>query len=118
MDIEKMIANCEENKKAGDSIVFAIGGGRIVPKFGKRKETLRVMREINQLPGLVGYLPIDIEHTLLLFESLNEAKMGRNILKSKNIYVNKDLLFPLLLNENRETALKIAISEKGARLCP
>lgn len=99
-DIDEMIADCEKSKKENEVIVFAVGTGRIYPK-GMGRKMKKAMKEameyIISLEGFVGFHPVDLWHTMLLFETLNNAKGARNNLKAKGISVGQ--VVPIVIEE-------------------
>lgn len=36
-DMDEMIKKCEQRRELGEVIIYALGAGRIIPKFGKAK---------------------------------------------------------------------------------
>lgn len=95
MDMEKMIKDCEKKRREGESIVFAIGAGRIYPMFGKKKAMKQAFEFISNLDGFIGVHPIELWKTLLIFDSLNHAKSGRNQMIEKGIQVGQ--VVPILI---------------------
>ena len=83
MDMDEMIKACEETRREDETIVFAIGAGRIAPKLGMKKAQLAAMQYINDLEGFIGIHPVSLWRTLLLFDTLNHAKAGLNQMKAK-----------------------------------
>lgn len=83
--MEQMIADCEAKVKENEQIVFAIGAGRIAPMIGKRKAMEAGFKAVKECDGFIGVHPVDLWHTLLVFDTLNNAKAARNILKSKGM---------------------------------
>lgn len=95
MNIEKMIEDCEKTRRAGETIVFAIGAGRIAPKFGMKKQQKAAADLITSLDGFIGIHPISLWKTLLIFDTLNHAKAGMNIMKENGI--NLGNIVPILV---------------------
>lgn len=88
-DINEMIRDCEKKKTDNEAIVFALGTGRIFPIPGKRKIMEKTMNYIKKLDGFLGVNIVDLWHTLLIFDSLNNAKAARNMLQSKGCPVGQ-----------------------------
>lgn len=78
-------------------IVFALGAGRITPKFGMIKAQKKAMELIGKQKGFIGVHAVDLWHTLLLYETLNDAKGAKNELKYKNVPVGQ--VAPCLIDE-------------------
>lgn len=99
-DIKEAIKQCEEKKQPNEIIVFALGAGRIVPLPGGGRKLRRAMKEafdyIKSLDGFLGINPIDVWHTLLLFDSEMHGKQARNLLKAKGVEVGQ--VVPCLVN--------------------
>ena len=86
-DIDEMIKECERKRMPDEAIVFAVGSGRIVPKFGMKKKMKEAFEYIKSLEGFVGFHSVDLWHTLLLFDSKSNAICGRNMMEHKGIPV-------------------------------
>lgn len=95
MDMDEMIKACEEKRREDESIVFAIGAGRIAPKLGMKKAQMAAMDFINGLDGFIGVHPVSLWRTLLIFDTLNNAKAGLNQMKAKGIGVGQ--IVPILV---------------------
>lgn len=95
MDMEKMIEDCEKKRREGESIVFAIGAGRMIPMIGKKKAMEQAFEFIKNLDGFVGVHPISLWKNLLIFDSLNHAKSGRNQMIDKGIQIGQ--IVPILI---------------------
>jgi hypothetical protein len=70
---------------------FAVGN--ISPfVFGKKKRAMiAAIEEIKKLEGLLGVHPAYPDGTVLVFDTLNNAKGGRNILRSKGVVCGKEI---------------------------
>lgn len=88
-DMEEMIESCRKKQRPDEVIVFAIGAGRIIPMFGKRKNMKAALDLIKSMQGFIGIHPVDLCHSLLIFDSLNNAKGARNILLSKGVTIGQ-----------------------------
>lgn len=97
MDIDEMIEACEKKRRNDEVIVFAIGAGRIAPKFGYMKAQEEAAKYISSLDGFIGIHPISLWKTLLIFDSLNHAKAGLNQMKAKGISVGQ--IAPILVQK-------------------
>ena len=88
-DFEKELQACKDKKREDETIVFTVGCGRILPLKIDRKKTRKAMEEaieyIKKLNGFVGVHPVDLWHNLLLFDSENNAKGGRNLLRAQGV---------------------------------
>ena len=96
-EMKDMIADCESKRTPDEIICFAIGAGRILPKVGMRKAMKEANEYIQGLDGFVGFFPFDLWHTLIIFDTLNNAKAGKNLLKSKDISVGN--VIPILVDK-------------------
>lgn len=95
MDMDFMIEQCEKKRRKDEVIVFAIGAGRIVPKIGMKKEFEAAFKIIKNLDGFIGVHPVTLWKTLLIFDTLNHAKSGKNLLKLRGIEIGE--IVPLLI---------------------
>ena len=88
-DFEKELQACKDKQKPNETIVFTFACGRIMPLITDRKKTRKGMEEaleyIKKLEGFIGVQPIDLWHTLLIFDTENNAKRGRNLLRAKDV---------------------------------
>ena len=88
-DFEKELQACKDKKREDETIVFTFGCGRIMPLVTDRKKTRKGMEEaleyIKKLEGFVGVQPVDLWHTLLIFDTKNNAKRARNLLRAKDV---------------------------------
>lgn len=98
-DMDEMIKKCEQRRELGQVIIYALGAGRIIPKFGKAKAQKKAMKFIEKQKGFVGVHLVDLWHTLLLYETLNDAKGAKNELKFYNVSVGQ--IVPCLVNEEQ-----------------
>ena len=95
--IEEMIESCRKTQKPTEEIVFALGVGRMIPMIGKKKAFDEALKYIKSLDGFIGVNPVDIWHNLLIFDTLNHAKAGRNGLKAKGVDVGQ--VAPILVEK-------------------
>ena len=93
--MDEMIASCEEKKTENETICYALGSGRIIPKLGMKKYQKEAIDYIKTLDGFIGVHIVDIWHTLLIFDTLNNAKAAKNTLKAKNCPVGN--VVPILV---------------------
>jgi len=77
--------NEEKDGKLGETKVYTVAIGRFSANPFRRKEMKKIIGIIKDLDGLVGFHPVKEMGTLLLFKTENDAKAGRNILRSKSI---------------------------------
>lgn len=100
MDIDEMIAECEKKRTYNEVIAFALGAGRIYP-VGMSRKMRRAMKEaveyISKLDGFIGFHPVDIWHTMLIFDTMNNAKGARNLLKAKDVAIGQ--IVPILVEK-------------------
>lgn len=108
-DMDEMIKRCEEIREPGQVIVFGLGAGRIMPKFGMVKAQKKAMKFIGKQKGFIGVHPIDLWHTLLLYETLNDAKGAKNELKFRNCPVGE--VVPVLIQEEYLQKAKDKVKE-------
>ena len=94
-DMDEMIDGCRKIQKPYEDIRFAIGVGRVVPMLGKKKIMREAMDYIKQTDGFIGVHPIDLWHNLLVYDTLNNAKGARNLLKAKGCQVGN--VVPILV---------------------
>ena len=99
-DMDEMIAELKAKQKDNEVIVFAIGGGRLMP-FGLSRKVQKAMKEaleyIKKLDGFIGINPIDIWHNMLIFDTLNNAKSARNKLTAKGVTLGE--IIPILIDD-------------------
>lgn len=88
-DFDKELDACKKKQRPDETIVFTVGVGRMCPLPTDRRSVKKGMKEaleyIKKLDGFVGVHPVDFWHTLLLFDSVNNAKAGRNLLQAKDV---------------------------------
>lgn len=100
--LEEMIEDCKKKQEPGDYMVFALGAGRIAPlPFDSpkvKKSIKQAVRYICNLDGFIGFRPIDLHKTLLIFETLNDAKCAKNLLVSEGCEVGN--LIPALVQDH------------------
>lgn len=88
-DFEKELQACKDKKREDETIVFTVGCGRMIPLITDRKKIRKGMKEaleyIKKLDGFIGVHPVDLWHTLLLFDTENNAKRARNLLRAKDV---------------------------------
>lgn len=95
--MDEMIEECKKNQRPDEEIVFTFGAGRIIPKIGMRKQMKAGMDLVKAQDGFLGVHPIDLWHTLLIFDTLNNAKGARNNLKAKGMGVGQ--VAPILVEK-------------------
>ena len=96
-DIEKEIKRCEKNRKHDETICFAIGAGRLLPKNKKEAKALTVALDfIKTLDGFLGISPIDTSKNLLLFDTLNNAKGAKNQMIFRGLNIGNNIV-PVLV---------------------
>lgn len=99
--MEEMIEDCRKKQTPDEAIVFAFGVGRVVPlptdNRATRKGIKAAMKYIKELDGFKGIHPIELDKNLLIFDTLNNAKGGRNLLKTKDVYVGE--IVPILVQK-------------------
>ena len=98
-DMDEMIEACKKKQRPDESIVFALGVGRMCPlpfdKKAVKKGIAEGLKYIKSLDGFIGVHPLDLHRNLLFFDTLNNAKGGRNLLKSKDVAVGQ--IIPILI---------------------
>ena len=100
-DIDELIKKCEAKKTENEVIAFSVGAGRILPIFGKTKQIKQGMDYIQGLKGFLGFGPVDLWHTMVIFDTLNNAKGGKNLMNSKGIATGKYIV-PILIPKEYE----------------
>ncbi len=110
--MEEMIKACEETVTPNEVIVYALGVGRLLPKFGMRKAQERALKRIGEFDGFIGIHPVDVWHNLLLFETLNDAKAARNVLKHECPPAVGQVVPTMILKDHYEAA-KAHRKERG-----
>ena len=101
LTMEDMIKACEEKKKTDfEKICFAIGAGRIIPKIGWKKRMKETLDYIKKLDGFYGIYPVDLWHTMLIFDTLNHAKAAKNMLRFKQVPIGN--IIPVLVPINTD----------------
>ncbi len=88
-DFEKELQACKDKKREDETIVFTVGCGRIIPIPTDARKLRKGMEEaleyIKKLDGFIGVHLVDLWHTLLLFDTENNAKGARNLLRAKDV---------------------------------
>lgn len=101
MDMEEMIKDCESRKTENEVVVFGIGAGRMIPTLFMPRKVKRAMKEaieyIQTLEGFIGVHPIDEWHTILVFNTLNNAKYAKNKLQFNECPVGN--IAPMLIKK-------------------
>ena len=95
-DMDEMIKDCKAKQKPDEAICFAVGAGRILPKLGMGKQMEVALEYIKGLEGFCGVHPVDL--TLIIFDSLNNAKGGKNMMQAKGISTGKYII-PILVQK-------------------
>lgn len=98
-DFDKELEACKAKKKPYEIIVYAVESGRVMPKLGYIKQQRKAIEYIKDLEGFIGIHPVTTWNTLILFDSLNHAKQGKNLMKSKGIKTGKHIV-PVLIPWN------------------
>lgn len=103
--MEQMIADCKRKQKEDEAICFGLGSGRVAPIIGKRKEQKKAMDVISKQEGFLGIHPVDLWHTLLVYDTQNNALMAKNELKSLGVPVGNvvPILIPKEYAERKES---------------
>lgn len=96
-DIDEMIEQCKEKQHPDEEICFGLGVGRMIPIPGQKKAFDKGLKLINSLDGFQGVHPVDLWHNVLIFDTLNNGKAARNVLKSKGIGVGQ--VVPVLIEK-------------------
>lgn len=106
--MEQMIADCKRKQKEDEVICFGLGAGRIAPMIGKRKEQKKAMEIINKQEGFIGVHPVDLWHTLLVYDTPNNALMAKNELKNLGVPVGNvaPILIPKVYAERKESCIQ------------
>ena len=97
-DMEQMIKDCKDKQTPDEEICFAIGAGRIIPVPGMKKRMDEALEFIKNLEGFCGVHPVDLWHTLIIFDTLNNAKGAKNQMKAKGISTGKYIM-PILVQK-------------------
>lgn len=97
-NMDEMIEACRKKQRDDEIIVFALGTGRMIPMLGKMKAMKKAIEFIKAQDGFIGVHPIDLWHTLIIFDTLNNAKGARNNMKAKGIPVGQ--VAPILIPKN------------------
>ena len=88
-DFEKELQACKDKQTLNETIVFTFGCGRIMPLVTDKKKIRKGIEEaleyIKKLEGFIGVHPVDLWHTLLIFDTENNAKGARNLLRAKDV---------------------------------
>ena len=100
-DIDEMIAECEKKRTDDEVIAYAVGAGRIMPMLGMTKAIKQGMDYIQGLKGFLGFNPVDLWHTMVIFDTLNNAKGGKNLMNAKGIPTGKYVV-PILIPKEFE----------------
>ena len=99
-DMTKAIEECEENKREDEVVVFAIGIGRLVPKFATPADVKRCENKLNKIKkcaGFIGVHPVDYTHNLLVFDLLSDAMKAKDELEYKGMKLGN--IVPILIEK-------------------
>ena len=88
-DIDRMIRECEKKQRPDEVICFGVGAGRIAPKIGWMKKQKAAVDFLKSLDGFIGVYPVDLWRTVIMFDTLNNAKGGKNQMNAKGIATGK-----------------------------
>ena len=95
--MEEMVEACKKKQQEGEIIAYAFGVGRLIPKFGKRRKMKAAWEWIKESQGFLGVHPFDLYHNMLIYDTLNNAKGARNILKAEGNSLGN--IVPILIPE-------------------
>ena len=112
-DMDEMIRQCEEKKTEDEVIVFALGAGRTLPVLGKTKAMIQAIDIIKKTEGFLGINSIDLWHTLLLYDTLNNAKGARNDLEAKGVQALGQIVPVLIPKQHYEEVKKFLEEAKN-----
>lgn len=86
LDMDKMIKECMDIMTENEVMVFGFGVGRVAPTLNPftNRKMKEAMEYIKTLDGFIGIHPISLYKNVLIFDSLNNSKTARNMLKHKN----------------------------------
>ncbi len=96
-DMDEMIEQCKEKQRPDEEICFGLGVGRMIPLPHEKKAFDAGLELIKSLDGFQGVNPVDLWHNVLIFDTLNNGKAARNILKSKGMGVGQ--VVPVLIEK-------------------
>lgn len=100
-DMDEMIEDCKKKQRPDEEICFGFGVGRMIPLPTDSRPLRRAIKQaqkyISALEGFIGVYPIELGRNVLIFDSLNNAKGGRNLLKNKDCHVGQ--IVPILVNK-------------------
>ena len=104
-DMDKAIADTKKSLKEGETMAFGLGAGRMLPVFGNpkiKKAMKKTIDYIKSMDGFLGVHPVDLWHTLLIFDTLNNAKAARNELKAKECPIGQVVPIVILEEFNKK----------------
>lgn len=97
-DMDDMIMDCEKKRQPHEEICFAIGAGKVWSiKRKERKQIEKAIDYIKSLDGFLGIHPVSMTKTLLIFDTLNNAKGALNMMTHKGIQCGN--VVPILVNK-------------------
>ena len=94
------IEKCEQEKRKDEVVVFAIGIGRLVPKFATPADVKRCENKLNKIKkcaGFIGVHPVDYTHNLLVFDLLSDAMKAKDELEYKGMKLGN--IVPILIEK-------------------
>lgn len=101
--MDEMIEECRKQQSPDEMICFAFGVGRMVPLLTDslmlRRSMKKALKYIKGFDGFLGIHPLSLEKNLLIFDTLNNAKGGRNLLKTKDVAVGE--IAPILVYKDQ-----------------
>lgn len=99
-DMTEAIEKCEQEKRKDEVVVFAIGIGRLVPKFATPADVKRCENKLNKIKkcaGFIGVHPVDYTHNLLVFDLLSDAMKAKDELEYKGMKLGN--IVPILIEK-------------------
>lgn len=99
-DMTEAIEKCEQEKRENEVVVFAIGIGRLVPKFATPADVKRCENKLNKIKkcaGFIGVHPVDYTHNLLVFDLLSDAMKAKDELEYKGMKLGN--IVPILIEK-------------------
>ena len=86
-------------KEPDETMVYTFGVGRMVPLPTDKKQVRKGIEDgikyIKALDGFLGINPVGWDRNLLIFDTLNNAKGSRNLLKAKDVACGE--IIPVLI---------------------
>ena len=85
---------------------YAFGIGGLPNPMLHPKQARQVSDFLNSLDGILGIHMVDKYHTLLAFDTLNQAKIARNKIASEGNFTGNNIMHAELSDDSKKITVK------------